>query len=342
MQAAAPPRGTVAAWAIATESPRHVRDELLQVLPRRPALDHGAANGLPERPGPPPDLSPFLRGHDPVDSVADVGRGGHVMAPLPRAHQDAGAEVLAHELGVPGLVAVHGPRQDRLPVAEALHGGVPAAVAHERRGGAVRQDLQLRRPPGDHHASAVGAELGRRGGAEGLGTPLPAAHARAVGVPQRPHEARPAVPQRGGQLAHLLRAERRRRTERHVQHRRGRLRVEPAQALVPSPARAGEGEHRAERPDGEQPWAVGGRDPPECVEEVALERAAGVDDHAGSGRAPALLAHLPGERDELRRGAGVGRVEHEAVASQEGVPRVRPPDVVGGGEAVHAEGLGVG
>jgi len=275
------------------------------------------------------------------------------VAPLPGAHEHAGAEVLADELGVPGLVAVHGPRQDGLPVAEALHGGVPSAVAHERRRRAVRQDLQLRRPPGDHHASAggAGAELGRRGGTEGLGRgiPLPAAaQVRAVGVAQHPHEARPAVPQRGGQLAHLLRAQRRRRAERDVQHRRRRLRVQPVQALVPPrgpAARAGAGEweeHRAERPDGEQPLAVGGRDPLERVEEVALERAAGVDDHAGTRRAPALLPHPPGERDELLSGAGVGRVEDEAVAAQQGVLPVRPPDVVGGGEAVHAEGVGVG
>jgi len=35
-------------------------------------------------------------------------------------------------------------------------------------------------------------------------------------------------------------------------------------------------------------------------------------------------------------------VEDEAMAAQQGVLPVRPPDVVGGGEAVHAEGLGAG
>ncbi|CAD6255690.1 unnamed protein product [Miscanthus lutarioriparius] len=112
-----------------------------------------------------------------------------------------------------------------------------------------------------------------------------------------------------------------------------------ARAPAASPtARAGAGEeHRAERLDGEQPAAVGRRDPLERVEEVALEHATGVDDHAGSGHAPALLPHPPGEHDELRGGAGIRRVEHEAVAAQQGVLPVRPPDVVGGGEAVHAE-----
>jgi len=126
-------------------------------------------------------------------------------------------------------------------------------------------------------------------------------------------------------------------------------RVSAAASPSPPPrgpaARASAGEwekHWAKRPDGEQPLAVGGRDALERVEEVALESAAGVDDHAGTRRAPALLAHPHGERDELRGGAGVGRVEDEAVAAQQGVLPVRPPDVVGGGEAVHAEGLGVG
>ncbi|BAT03049.1 Os07g0660466, partial [Oryza sativa Japonica Group] len=336
-------------------SPRQVGDEVVHVLAQRPALGHGGADGLPDRRRPRAQRRAVPRRHRPLDRLAYRGRRRDVVALLPRPHEDAGAEVLAHELGIPRLVAVHRPRQHGLPVAHALHDGVPPAVAHERRRRAVRQDLQLRRPPGDHHAHAPGdllpepARRLREARAVHGRLGLARVHVRAVGVPQRPDEPLAAAAHRRGELPDLLATERRRRAERYVQHRRRRLLVEPAQALVPRARallrrapRARVGEHRAQRPNGEQLVAIGGRDLREHVEELPLQRAAGVDDHAGDGRAPALLAHPLGERHELLGRTGVGRVEDEAVLHQQAVGGVHPPDIVRRGEAVHPECLAVG
>ncbi|KQK14828.1 hypothetical protein BRADI_1g18822v3 [Brachypodium distachyon] len=302
-------------------------------------------DGLAELPRRLPHALPFLGPHRPLDGVPDTCGRRDLPAPLPWAHEDPGAEVPAHELRVPRLVAVHRPRQDGLPVAQALHRRVPPAMAHERRRCPVRQDLQLRRPPRHHHAllsrrdSHVGAGRGGAG----------RAHVGAVGVPERPQEPLAALAQGLGELRELFAAEGGRRAEGDVQHGGPRLLVEPPQALVPleglwSRLPRVRGEEWVQGPDGEQLASIGGgrEKGEEDIEELPLESAAGVDDHAGAGRAAALLAHAAGERDELRRGAGVGAVERHAVLAEEGVAGIRPPDVVGRGEAVHAERLAVG
>ncbi|WVZ86800.1 hypothetical protein U9M48_033529 [Paspalum notatum var. saurae] len=125
---------------------------------------------------------------------------------LPGAHEDAGLEVLAHQLRIPRLVAVHGPRKDGLPVAQALHRQVPAAVAHERRRGSVRQDLQPRRPPGDQQPPPFGllGELAQQLLVPALALVPAREFVRAVGVAHHADEPLVAVAQCCCALSDLL------------------------------------------------------------------------------------------------------------------------------------------
>uniref|UniRef100_A0A0E0PCG9 Uncharacterized protein n=1 Tax=Oryza rufipogon TaxID=4529 RepID=A0A0E0PCG9_ORYRU len=92
-----------------------VANEVIQAFPRGPAVCHRRADGLAELLCPPPYCHPFLRQHRLLNDLLDGLRRDHLAVLLPWPHEEASLEVFAHQLCVPWLVGVHGPRKNRLP-----------------------------------------------------------------------------------------------------------------------------------------------------------------------------------------------------------------------------------
>ncbi len=322
-----------------------VRNEALKVLVGRPACRRVSAHRLAEHRCPLPHRAAFVTVHQLLEHLPYPRRRYHLAVLLTRPHKKTGLEVLADQLRVPWLVGVHGPGQDGLPVAHALHGRVPAAVAQERRSGDVGQDLQLRCPPGDHQSPPLGrlGELGQQ--LRGTAVTVAREHVAAVGVAQHPDEPLVAVAKRRGELRDLLVSQRGYGAERDVDNGRRRLLVEPLQALVPLLALLGRApvEQRIQRADGEHLLAASGHLLGDKVDELALERATRVHEEPGAERNgfpyPRPLAE---ELQELLRDELLERGVSEAVLAQEPVDGVHRLEEVRRRSAVEPEPLTVG